>query len=79
MAAGRVLSFNIQSWAVECGKVFVILDLGTSKSEECRCEGRNAPAKMSRNSMSREVNSGEGMYGDAQYCRAATEATWFVR
>jgi hypothetical protein len=27
------ISFNIQSWAVECGKVFVILDLGTSESE----------------------------------------------
>lgn len=24
--AGRVFSLNIQSWAVECRKVFVILD-----------------------------------------------------
>ena len=36
--AGGVFCFDIQRGSVECGKVFIILDLGRPKSEECRHE-----------------------------------------
>jgi hypothetical protein len=49
---------------VECGEVFVILNWGQINQRNAVETVNDPPAKKSRGLMSREVKSGEEMYGD---------------